>query len=403
MKFLGAFIAIAVCGAIGYFARKKAKKLESEMDADDFTVRQYKASLAVAIIATVVIGLVFFGVFLPEFIESPDKEKFFGLLLFLPALLFGPAGIVVWYRWKIIVTGDQITFPGSFWRGETHPIGYITAVKMGHIKTNSGAVLMIAFHGEKRLFSLTDVCPGFNVLAARLKSEGVPVVGLKDNLPYQNGDSTRKFGRKGKAAVAAAVAAFFTLYYFADDGEGGGSDIVGGDNCASAAACKSAVMPDGKTWMTENLNILTAKGSWCYENSPDSCEKYGRLYTWWAAKRACPSGWHLPSSREWGALVNAAGGDGAAGKALKSASGWRGSGGNGTDKYGFSALPGGQTIDSRFLGDGIYGFWWTATNMGASNGSLGSAYTLDMSFVNDRAREGNSSKRNALSVRCVAD
>jgi hypothetical protein len=54
---------------------------------------------------------------------------------------------------------------------------------------------------------------------------------------------------------------------------GGGS---GNNNCTSAGSCKSAEMPDGKIWMTENLNIQT-DSSWCYgyENSADSCAKYG--------------------------------------------------------------------------------------------------------------------------------
>ena len=44
----------------------------------------------------------------------------------------------------------------------------------------------------------------------------------------------------------------------------------------------------GKMWMKKNLNIVT-EDSWCYENSSDSCAKYGRLYRWAAAKSACKS------------------------------------------------------------------------------------------------------------------
>ncbi len=48
---------------------------------------------------------------------------------------------------------------------------------------------------------------------------------------------------------------------------------------------------DGKaTWMAENLNYAYLQptstldsSSWCYENEPDSCAKYGRLYLWSAA------------------------------------------------------------------------------------------------------------------------
>ena len=102
--------------------------------------------------------------------------------------------------------------------------------------------------------------------------------------------------------------------------------------------------------------------SWCYENSADSCAKYGRLYTWTAAMNidssyqwasataviftpqqgACPAGWHIPKNAEWTTLENAVGGSIVAGTELKSVSGWYLSG-NGTDAYGFSALPAGYT------------------------------------------------------------
>ena len=55
---------------------------------------------------------------------------------------------------------------------------------------------------------------------------------------------------------------------------------------------------DGKLWMTENLNF-TIENSYCYDNDEGNCEKYGRLYTWGAAKKACPKGWRLPKDYEW--------------------------------------------------------------------------------------------------------
>src|SRR5690349_13905646 len=38
-------------------------------------------------------------------------------------------------------------------------------------------------------------------------------------------------------------------------------------------------MPDGKQWLTENLNV-TLNGSYCYDNAERNCQQYGRLYTW---------------------------------------------------------------------------------------------------------------------------
>jgi len=92
-----------------------------------------------------------------------------------------------------------------------------------------------------------------------------------------------------------------------------------------------------QTWMAQNLNYETS-GSRCYGNIPGNCAKYGRLYYWAAAKNACPPQWHLPSSSEWKTLQYYAGEDAAIN--LKSKSEWKKCGGiNGTDVYGFNAIP----------------------------------------------------------------
>src|SRR5215510_1911675 len=62
-----------------------------------------------------------------------------------------------------------------------------------------------------------------------------------------------------------------------------------------------------QTWMAENLNHET-NDSWCYDDDPANCDKYGRLYTWDAAMSACPAGWKLPSKEDWDALMTAVGG-----------------------------------------------------------------------------------------------
>jgi uncharacterized protein (TIGR02145 family) len=148
--------------------------------------------------------------------------------------------------------------------------------------------------------------------------------------------------------------------------------------------------------MTKNLNVQTAD-SWCYDNDPANCAKYGRLYTWSAAKAACQSvGMRLPTREEWEALVTAAGGINTAGSKLKSSSGWYNNG-NGSDQYGFSALPGGyRNSGGYFIGAGNVGYWWTATE-----GSGGIAYLRYMNYGLDVVIESGSDKSDAFSVRCV--
>ncbi|GBU23390.1 hypothetical protein R80B4_03307 [Fibrobacteres bacterium R8-0-B4] len=187
------------------------------------------------------------------------------------------------------------------------------------------------------------------------------------------------------------------------------------NNCTSAATCKSKEMPDGKIWMTENLNTVTVD-SWCYGQGGFAningnfkilssseiqayCDKYGRLYTWAAAKSACPNGWRLPDTADWRRLVEAAGGMNTASGKLKSASGWNAySGVSSTDEFGFSALPGGDRSDAfgNFSTIGQSGYWWSATGYGN-----GGAQLRIMNYNDDYMGEYAGVANDAYSVRCV--
>ena len=148
-----------------------------------------------------------------------------------------------------------------------------------------------------------------------------------------------------------------------------------------------------QTWMAENLNY-ESRYSYCYEDKAENCAKYGRLYMWDAAMEACPSGWGLPSLEEFQALVAAVGGYPVAGKALKSTEGWK-DGGNGTDDYGFSALPAGyMQEDSTSHNVGEYAQFW-------STSGTTWVYQLEAAFDNDSLFLFSVYRGFALSVRCL--
>jgi uncharacterized protein (TIGR02145 family) len=155
---------------------------------------------------------------------------------------------------------------------------------------------------------------------------------------------------------------------------------------------------DKQTWMAQNLNYQTESGSWCYEDSASYCKQYGRLYDWKTATTICPNGWKLPSREDWDRLVTTAGGWKTAGDKLKSKSGWN-ENANGTDNYGFSALPGGyRGTSGYFYSAGYSGGWWTATE-----GYSGYAYNRYMNCLNGSVHENSYGKSYGFSVRCVAD
>ncbi len=163
-----------------------------------------------------------------------------------------------------------------------------------------------------------------------------------------------------------------------------------------------------QTWFAENLNFET-ENSWCFDDNIDYCITYGRLYTWEAALNACPDGWHLPSDDEWKILemyigmsqseadkISNRGTD--EGLKLKSTSGWK-EPGNGTDVYGFAALPGGY----RYPSGGVYGrvissWWWASTEKMSDR-----AYGRGIEYLYDQIARSGFNKNDAISVRCLKD
>ena len=147
-------------------------------------------------------------------------------------------------------------------------------------------------------------------------------------------------------------------------------------------------------WMAENLNYET-DSSFCYKDSAEYCEQYGRLYTRAAALGVCPTGWHLPSKAEWETLFDAVGGRAIAGKMLKSTSG-----GKGTDAFGFSALPAGYRVKGGgYLYEGKDVMFQSTTK-----GDYGVYYAY-LDFNADYAAGMASDDYNSygFSVRCLKD
>lgn len=57
-----------------------------------------------------------------------------------------------------------------------------------------------------------------------------------------------------------------------------------------------------QVWLGQNLNYAPENGSWMVQGDSAGF-KYGRFYTWEAAKEAIPAGWHLPGKQEFEELV----------------------------------------------------------------------------------------------------
>jgi len=190
-----------------------------------------------------------------------------------------------------------------------------------------------------------------------------------------------------------------------------------------------------QVWMAENLNYADSvktpslKGrNWCYNDDEKNCNVSGRYYSWAAAidsvalandskepldcgygkkcgldravQGICPEGWHLPTLREWSLLCEAIGDYRTCGEPLKALTGWNYAGtpnNNGTDLYGFAALPTGRRISATSwekVGSDVY--YWSSTEQDDDRGryfNINNIYTQTYTYQN--------SKYYGQSVRCV--
>ncbi|WP_405335680.1 fibrobacter succinogenes major paralogous domain-containing protein [Fibrobacter sp.] len=187
------------------------------------------------------------------------------------------------------------------------------------------------------------------------------------------------------------------------------------------------VQIEEQIWMAENLNYADStktpsllKNSWCYDNDQKKCDVAGRLYTWAAAmdfvktgcgygsacsltlpvQGICPLGWHLPSDAEWESLIVSVAGryHSHAGTYLKSQRGW--GYGNGTDAYGFSAIPASFWCDEYgFANDGCEAEFWSATE------DVNGVSSMNLTCGHDSVEKFYSRlpMNIAFSIRCVKD
>jgi uncharacterized protein (TIGR02145 family) len=203
------------------------------------------------------------------------------------------------------------------------------------------------------------------------------------------------------------------------------SDVVYGPSVTYGGETYETVVIGSQTWFKRNLNYDPNTGnSGCYD-----CDKYGRLYDWSTAmgissnynnsyfnpsentkyRGICPSGWHIPNNAEWDKLVRYVDGTSGmenpyasptAGRYLKATCGWKtykGQSGNGDDKYGFSALPGGYGRNGNIDNIG-FGNWWSS-----SEKSRYEAYQRIMFYTIDDVGYGYDNKSLLQSVRCLQD
>jgi len=191
----------------------------------------------------------------------------------------------------------------------------------------------------------------------------------------------------------------------------------------------------GQIWMAENLNASNysngdpipnvqgvkewgklTTGGWCYyENDPKYEKSYAKLYNWHAVhdiRGLAPEGWHIPSDEEWRELEMYLGMD----ADESTNTGWRGEGvgdalkeigtehwkepnDRATNKYGFSALPGGyRDVNGLFYVGAYSSYWWSSAEQTAFFSWYRSLYHSSSKIHRTTGYEGD-----GFSVRCLKD
>ena len=193
-------------------------------------------------------------------------------------------------------------------------------------------------------------------------------------------------------------------------------------------------------WLAKNLNYA-ADSSYCYNDEPDSCAIYGRLYPWTVAMQLdtiynklnvtytetikgahqgiCPDGWHIPSEEEWNEMIDYAdshNGNEGASASLRAKYSWIPDEEyeiKYIDRFGFAGLAMRESDcgyhtgynDNIYCGIGNEAFFWTSTELtDYRNSSEHALYFFLHGLENGGFRTsdwGEFTKRAALSVRCV--
>jgi uncharacterized protein (TIGR02145 family) len=185
------------------------------------------------------------------------------------------------------------------------------------------------------------------------------------------------------------------------------STVLIGDQCWFSENCRylPVVSPSSEGSETDpyyyvydyqGTDIEAAKATSNYET-------YGVLYNWPAVmtEGICPTSWHIPSDEEFTQLTDFLGGESVAGGKMKEAGydHWNSPNTGATNSSGWTGLPGGYRDSAGLFGvNGVYGYWWSASEAWPSSVERNLYYDLGNIFA-----ESVLDRNYGMSARCVRD
>lgn len=282
---------------------------------------------------------------------------------------------------------------------------YFVKVSGGSYSCSSKLISQSNQEGEPHIEVVSSLN---NIQRMPLKSSTTTV-----NMPYTNGDQLLY---KGTTGIYSTIV----------------TDIPTGSKTTTFnfAACTDAdnnnypiVQIGSQTWMAKNLNVgtkilVSAEQTnnsiiekYCYNDDVNNCIIYGGLYQWnemmqyytnEGVQGICPAGWHLPTDAEWTTLITFLGGGTIAGGKMKEGgtAHWSAPNTGATNSSGFSALPGGFSVDTgSFDALASYAYFWSSSQGGATDNAWGRILFFDYAGVT----QYYDYMPNGFSARCLLD
>ncbi len=152
----------------------------------------------------------------------------------------------------------------------------------------------------------------------------------------------------------------------------------------------------GVTWMAENLKYNgSGNGTRWFDNDQNNKSRYGALYDWKTAMKACPDGWHLPSGSEYRTLLNHFEIEEAWEKEESGPASFR------------IQLAGMQDYEGTFTEMDESGYYWTSTEYDKDEAEyfsymmLSGKPVIDISRKSDMPDIHGAEKSNKYSIRCI--
>ncbi len=144
----------------------------------------------------------------------------------------------------------------------------------------------------------------------------------------------------------------------------------------------TTVVLNGNQWISQAIRWKCDQ-SYCCFDSLQLCEKYGRLYSWKAAQKACPAGYILPSAKDFQSLKSVFGSQVNFEKALA--------------KEWLIKPAGHKTSFGVYYDYDMYAHFWTRDGNGLH------ATAFEINFLSYRTYISDFGKDVSLSVICIKD